>query len=52
MGTIGVAFIPDDLTQWPPLDEDDPAVKADLARLRQPSHGMMRQGTQMPGHHH
>ena len=52
MGTLGVAFIPDDVSQWPALNENDPAVRADLTSLQMPSHMMMHQGTQMQMHHH
>lgn len=34
MATFGAIFLPDDPSQWPALDRDDPAVRADLAILR------------------
>lgn len=52
MGTFGVVFAPDDLTQWPALDRADPKVQHDLADLRSPHQRVMRQGTQMQGGHH
>ncbi|HET8633449.1 MAG TPA: hypothetical protein VFL88_04825 [Gemmatimonadales bacterium] len=33
MGEMGVAFVPEDLGQWPKLNHDDPALAADLRRL-------------------
>jgi hypothetical protein len=33
MGEMGVAFVPEDLGQWPKLNRDDPALAADLRRL-------------------
>lgn len=44
MGTLGVVFRPDDLSAWPALDRNDPAVQRDLATLRN-AHGTA-------GHHH
>ena len=52
MGTFGVVFAPDDISQWPVLDRNDARVKHDLADLRSPHQRVMRQGTQMQGHHH
>ena len=47
MGTFGVVFLPDDPTQWPVLDSNDPGVKRDLANLRSPMQHMMHQGMDM-----
>ena len=52
MGTFGVVFAPDDLGQWPALDRNDRRVQHDLADLKSPHQRVMRQGTQMQGHHH
>lgn len=51
MGTFGVVFAPDDLTQWPALDRSDRRVQHDLADLRSPHQHVMRQGMQMQHHH-
>jgi hypothetical protein len=33
MGEMGIAFVPDNLTAWPALNRNDPALAADLRRL-------------------
>jgi hypothetical protein len=48
MGTFGMVFVPDDVTQWPSLDRNDPGVKLDLAGLRSGTMHEMHQGMQMP----
>ena len=47
MGTFGMVFVPDDLTQWPTLDKNDPGVQRDLAGLRSSMQHEMHQGMKM-----